>query len=120
MKIFNYKAPNGVLSRCGVQVYDKAVVVLTELNDNPGMSVTNAIEELAYTVCFEYGLDPAEVIWLTRSEGSRNFDRVKMSYETSFPGDTLVLFKNPVWEYLEHEEGELIIGRPYREDFFNE
>lgn len=44
---FDYAGLAGVPSRCGVTYFDEAefpVLVLTELPDNPGTSVTNAVE----------------------------------------------------------------------------
>ena len=49
-----YTAPNGFPSRCRVRVYepedpaqDAPVVILSELPDNPGMTITNAAQVVA-------------------------------------------------------------------------
>jgi len=43
---------------------DGTVVILTELPDNPGMSVTNASEELATAITQRYRLAPARTVWI--------------------------------------------------------
>jgi len=55
----SYRIGNGRLCRCHLQVYrdgDAAVVVATELEDNPGPSITNSYEHLATGVWQRLGL----------------------------------------------------------------
>src|SRR3954452_20176628 len=48
-------------ARCLVRVWDTveaSVVVLTELPDNAGMSVTNACEDIATRIVQDFGINP--------------------------------------------------------------
>lgn len=59
MTYLRFTAPNGEYSRCGLDIgelneEDAIAVVFSELPDNPGMSITNAIEYLASLVFADY------------------------------------------------------------------
>lgn len=68
MDVFDFKvSSNRCLARCGVDVYqgrESSVVVVTELPDNPGMSICNAFEDLFPQVCRKYALNPEKVLWI--------------------------------------------------------
>ncbi|MBE9170866.1 hypothetical protein IQ238_26255 [Pleurocapsales cyanobacterium LEGE 06147] len=68
MNIFSYKVrSNRCPAKCGVEVTlckKSAVVVVTELPNNPGMSICNGFEDLFLQVCEFYKLDPASVLWI--------------------------------------------------------
>lgn len=52
---------------CGLRIYNTetgAVVILSELADNPGISVTNAIEQLATEIAKRYALNPKTTTWI--------------------------------------------------------
>jgi hypothetical protein len=65
---FSFRLPHhGVEARCQVQIYrqpGRAVVVVTELPDNPGVSVTNAAEYIATCILHDHALDPDTTIWV--------------------------------------------------------
>lgn len=59
MTYLRFTAPNGMPSRCGIDIGEiteenALAVVFTELPDNPGMCITNAIEHLAKLILSEY------------------------------------------------------------------
>ena len=64
---FSFKGLHGCHSVCGVEVRKLSdtefVVIATELDDNPGTSVTNAWPSLAYIICQELCLVPCQVRW---------------------------------------------------------
>lgn len=93
--IITYKVPyNSAEGLCGVSVFqaaqDMAIVVLTEFQQNPGMSVTNAVDVIATKVrkAFVNAVRPENIIWVERNEsGSRvsgmlgeTFDLVTLSW----------------------------------------
>ena len=54
-------------AHCGLHIYDTdagPVVILTEVADNPGISVTNTAEELATQIAAMYLLDPTTTTWI--------------------------------------------------------
>jgi len=87
----------GIEARCRVRIYgltdsddddrlaqerEPVVVIITELPDNPGKSVTNAMEWIATVVVHQFDLDPARTRWIEHypdrhppgREGDRVFD----------------------------------------------
>jgi len=64
-----YKGDAGIRSRCRVRLYlpyddkDAAVVICSELPDNPGTSVTNAAEQIAAEIIVGFRL-PAPPVWI--------------------------------------------------------
>jgi hypothetical protein len=62
------------------------VVICTELEDNPGMSVTNAAERIAGEVISFHRL-PTPLIWVEQHEDRHTFDLVAFeSYEVEHLG----------------------------------
>lgn len=62
---------NRCYSECGIEVYgnsDRALVIVTELPDNPGMSICNAFEDLLEQVCQTYQLDREHLLWIEHWE----------------------------------------------------
>ena len=71
--VYSYSGYNGCLSRCQLQVWQaedklQAVVVVTELNSNPGTSITNAVEGLALEVYTQFGLSMPGTEWYEEYE----------------------------------------------------
>ncbi len=64
---FSYKnSGNRAIGFCEISVcrfHDKTNVIVTEIPDNPGMSICNAFEDLFVQVCKFYDLDPSRVRW---------------------------------------------------------
>ncbi len=94
----------GFPSKCGLAIYKqegRAVVVFTELPDNPGTSVTNAIELLATQVCSEMLLHyrPADIRFVEHYPADRHrqketYDLVQLEWDGS-------QFKSPRWSRLD-------------------
>lgn len=73
MEKFIFKARNGADAWCGLEVLMKPegpTVILTELGDNPGPSVTNAYEEVATVLVTDVWMgalgDPEKIRWVER------------------------------------------------------
>lgn len=69
-RTFTYRPPYaGSEARCRVRIYTagrdrQSTVVISELADNPGMSVTNASETIATSLRGHYDLDPKTTTWI--------------------------------------------------------
>lgn len=75
-EIFDYESWHGAPAYCGVKIWTdgpcggaaptRYIVVMTELDDNPGMSVTNAAEIIATDVLniLLPGVDPEAMTWI--------------------------------------------------------
>lgn len=65
----------------------RTAVIATELKDNPGTSITNAMEILAATVCLDFGIDVYKLVWIEHygypcpvcPTEPRGFDRVEFA-----------------------------------------
>lgn len=108
-----YKPYGRPASRCEVEVHDN-VVVATELDDNPGVSITNAAEVAASAACRRFGIDPHALVWIehyqqgaaVQDKAADVFFTVDESYDlvrftvaenaTAMPLGTDNLFSNPV------------------------
>ncbi len=56
---------NRIEAHCGIKIHchpnELAVVVVTELPDNPGMSICNAFEDLLPRICCHFQLNPRQI-----------------------------------------------------------
>jgi hypothetical protein len=72
MNTFTYiPSSNRFPAQCGIEVYhgsQSAVVIVTELPDNEGMSICNAFEDLILQVAKAFELDPGRLLWLENWE----------------------------------------------------
>ncbi len=54
--------------QCRLRIYkitfDQAVVIVSELDDNPGRSISDEALTLIHFVCDEFGLSPTKTMWL--------------------------------------------------------
>lgn len=103
MFTFNYKGYGNCNSICGVDIEKLAdgrtIVVLTELPENTGTSVTNMVEYLATEIYHSFlkGIPTQNIFWIEhypeRKPFPETFDRVIMTWDGQ-------KFKNPKWERL--------------------
>jgi len=113
MNILRYKGFWGCDSVCGLEIKElgdgKVAVILTELEDNSGTSVTNFYEYLATEVYWKYlAPRPVEsIIWIEhypenpRIEREAVWDRVFLRWDGR-------RFSNPQWRPLDREtKGQL-------------
>ncbi len=107
----------GPAAKCHVTVYDHlhgTVVVMTEPPDNPGMSITNAVEAVATQVGAREGLDPARTIWLEHypdrhppgMERDRMFDESYDLVRFAWAGLTAT---RPAWKRLDTDVADALM-----------
>ena len=67
MSRLHYRGFHGCDSWCDIEVVRVSdactVVIVTEVDDNPGTSVTNMAEELATEVCKTFRISPHKLVW---------------------------------------------------------
>lgn len=66
-EIFQFSDSNGTVGKCELELHvteDHDICIVTEVADNAGMSVTNAVEFLAAQVCKRHSLDITRVVWI--------------------------------------------------------
>ena len=110
-----YSLPNGSQEgTCRVEIWQGKphIVVLTELADNPGMSITNACEHICSHIVDNHGLQNIPVIWIEHyfyEDGRKNetFDLVVFPISNNLQGH----FNPPGWRPLSKAAVDQLIGR---------
>jgi len=64
--VFAFTTRNGHPAKCHLKIIEGFIVIATEISDNPGVSVTNAAENLATIVCDKFVIEPEELQWYER------------------------------------------------------
>jgi hypothetical protein len=104
--------------KCLVRIWDSArvSVVVTELPDNPGMSVTNACEDIASRVVQDFGINPQRTRFIEHYPEERTvhhgrehvrketFDEIFSTWDKQNRAD------GPHWKSLTKEEVERLVG----------
>ena len=127
----DYIHPTPRVGRCRIRLYlpdddrDAVVVICTELPNNPGASVTNAVKRIAAEVIKSHRL-PTPLVWIehhppeTTNSRSEIFEMVLFdSYEirksrAPYLGDRPVEIGSPTWKALDRATVELLIGKELR------
>ena len=84
--VHHYHAWPGNDARCRLRLFWRkatAIAIVTELPDNPGMSVTNYAENLATEIAQRYGIEPGRLVldqaeMADRQHGHRLFPPVPL------------------------------------------
>lgn len=83
------------LYRGHAEMANKFIVLATEPEHNPGVSVTNGCEEIAYQICKRIGIAQKDLVFVERYEHSPDeYDQVE------FDAD----FSNPRWKRISEDE----------------
>src|SRR5439155_922893 len=65
---YRYRGFHGCASWCKLEIINSkselAIVIATEVKDNPGTSITNVCEDLVYRVCLEFEIDIHRFVWI--------------------------------------------------------
>ncbi|MDJ0719269.1 MAG: hypothetical protein QNJ54_34435 [Prochloraceae cyanobacterium] len=94
-------------SKCRIRIYKNGantVVIVTELADNEGRSVTNDAEKIIELACQMYGISFEETIWIEhytegcKIRGEEHFDRV------------FLIQNRAAWQTMSIEGIEKLIG----------
>ena len=99
---FRMGNPGGPVGHCQVQLFRPSdgtiVMVATELDDNPGPSITNAAENAFKNACDKFEVLPRLVTWIEHYShgGEDTFDLVRFSFNTGISG----IPSNPMWSPL--------------------
>jgi len=116
---YSFFAPTG-RAKCRVRIFPnegEPVVVVTELPDNPGMSVTNAIELIATGLTNIHGFPPDRTTWVEhyperevaeRLLAEETFDIVTFRWERDRQGRWRA--SNPRWQRITREGVERLAG----------
>ena len=118
-QVSDFSSPHRHYLLCRVRIFDRnpqpPVVILTELADNPGASVTNASEYIATELRQRHSLlRTAAPIWIEHYNGESyanghfapdRFGRI----DFTFARDT---YRNPQWRPVSASELQEMLGEP--------
>jgi hypothetical protein len=120
MQALEFRGLGNGPARCGLDIHRRhdgiVVVILTELPNNPGTSVTNFFEHLATKVFMEIlmmeAIKPANIIWIEHYPAEsrepireETWDKVELMYH-----DEYKRFQRPKWSRLQKEEVDAILS----------
>jgi hypothetical protein len=111
--LFAYKASNRFDGICRIErifLKDGRVAILCiAIPDNPGFSITNAVEELAFQVSHRFEIDPTKLIWI---EHYPFFERGRwdlVSFQSRPPQS---MFYGPTWRRMTEADWRQLGLRP--------
>ena len=123
--IYPYKDAGGRPARCRVRIYlpedvhDAPVVICSELPNNPGGSITNAVGVIAAGVIRANEL-LTPLVWIEHwpeesAEGLETFDLVvfsnyKVEKTAPYLGETRVWIGDATWKSLDRASVEALVG----------
>ena len=135
---FSFQGFHGQPARCALEILPlsdgRTAVIATELEDNPGTSITNVAEHLASHVCDRFGIAPEALVWIEHygypppgSSRKRTYDLVKfrrrpcepITWASAIlrwkPNDWPGHFEKPDWRPMTGEDWKAM-GLPPRAD----
>ena len=99
--IYEYQGPY-TKSRCQLEI-NGHVVVATEIAENPGMSITNSIGELAASVCRDFDIPPEKLV-LIEHYGNESYHGGRDNKETYDMVEFSDGLGKPKWRPLRSDE----------------
>ena len=117
--IFNFIDRNGQPVMTDIEQYGN-LIIMTELKENPGMSVTNAVEFIAEQFAHQNGLAVKDLIFVERYD-ERSYDggiKPLGGPGERFPSYDLVFFSDvtdgslpsPKWTYLSEDNFNALVS----------
>lgn len=115
---YQWTGSNGTQAHCGLRIFPrtgKHVVILTEMDSNTGISVTNDCEHLATLVLRDYELHPNFTIWIEHysphsysqnpgADESETYDLIQFNWNGQH-------FSAPRWCRLTYAEVNALCGQ---------
>ena len=115
--LYHYKGFGGCESQCDLEIH-KNLVIVTEIPENEGTSVTNVAEQLATQICEKFKIDPSKLIWIEHypergewKDYDESYDLVQFNLEGGnpfFPNDSKGVLSNPRWTPITKEVAEAL------------
>lgn len=82
----------------------RVVIACLQAAGNPGSSITNSVEDIAWQVCQRFEIDPARLVWLEHYpyEASQEWQRVEFEKRTAseFEEPRWTLMSDKLWREL--------------------
>jgi hypothetical protein len=110
---YAYPGWHGHQSACRLRIWQQereSIVIVTELEGNPGTSITNRVEALAMQVYREFELWPAFTHWIEHYPPDASYGETFA--EVSFTPDPQKGLTRPQWRALTRADVERLTGEP--------
>jgi hypothetical protein len=108
---FAYKSRNGADGICLLERIDlpdgRIVIVCISTPGNPGISISNGVEDICFQVCERFEIPPARLVWLEHYEDYESWNSVTFA---TVPPKTP--FRNPSWDSMDADKWEALKLRP--------
>ena len=117
-RLYLSRGSRGCPSSCWLRLYqapDRTVVIATEVDDNPGPSMTNMAEHLATEVTWTFGLSLDALVWIEHYPARRvvgGRPRLAASFDLVTFTCTPQGLRAPQWQRISQAEVEALIGQP--------
>ena len=116
--LYLYRSSSGCPSYCWLHIYTtpgQTVALATELDENPGTSVTNMAERLATEVARTFGLSLNTLVWIEHypaRQGLSGRPRLPESFDQVTFTRTSHGLQHPEWRRLSQAQVETLLGQP--------
>src|SRR5712691_2646077 len=116
-RLYLYRGYHGCPSYCWLRIYtapDRTVVIATEVDDNPGTSMTNMAAHLATEVTRTFGLPLDALVWIEHYPARRvigGHPRLPASFDLVTFTWTPLGLRAPQWRRVSKEQVEALMGQ---------
>ena len=101
--IYNYIGFDGNYGICDLEII-KNLVIVTEISENEGTSITNMAEHLATQICQEFDIDPKNLIWIEHYPQRGEWKEYPESYDlVQFNLNANGVLSDPRWTGISKE-----------------
>ena len=105
--LFAYKSCNRIDGICRIEPIvlrdGRVAIICIQIPGNPGMSITNTVETIAFQVCHQFKIEPSKLVWiehyLPRIFGFRKWSLVTFH---SYPPRSM--FYGPTWQVMDDQD----------------
>ena len=121
----DYTSNSAFIARCEVDIYKElgsynrlVIVILTQIAENQGKSITNAFERIATEIVRQKRLNPHRVLWIEhypdRNKGGGKNSILDESYSlVSLDWVALKIARAPGWNHITREWLEQLLGKRF-------
>ena len=118
MEIYEYEGFSGPRARCGLEGYPRPggmLLVLTEMPDNPGTSITNMAEALVTRICRERDISPHGLVVVEHYpvrgkhlQYPETYDLIRFGFNWRTAS-----FTSPKWERISPDAFEALVAESF-------
>jgi len=113
--LFAYKSSNRIDGICRIERIflrdGRVAIICIQIPHNPGMSITNTVETIAFQVCHQFKIDPINLVWIEHyMPGIFRVNEWSLVSFQSFPPKSM--FLGPTWRVMTDDDWRDLGLRP--------